>query len=60
MPILTLRRFSRPNASKREYLNYLLLIDGGEHECYDEIYQVGDNSKWELTMKDEMKSLILN
>lgn len=60
MPILTLRRFSRPNVSKRKYLNYLLLTDGGEHECYDEIYQVGDNSKWELTMKDEMKSFILN
>ena len=39
---------------------YLLLIYGGEHECYDEACRVEDNRKWELAMKDEMKSLIFN
>ncbi|KAK0592711.1 hypothetical protein LWI29_024077 [Acer saccharum] len=32
----------------------------GEPECYDEAYQGKDASKWELAMKDEMKSLISN
>ena len=41
-------------------LNYLLLTDEGEPECYDEAFQVEDASKWELAMKDEMKSLISN
>jgi hypothetical protein len=41
-------------------MNFLLLTDGGEPECYDEACQVEDSSKWELAMKDEMKSLISN
>ena len=58
--IPTLRRSNRPHVPNRKYLNYLLLIDGGEPKCYDEAYHMEDNSKWELTMKDKMKSLILN
>ena len=38
----------------------MLLTDEGEPECYDEACQVEDASKWELAMKDEMKSLISN
>ena len=38
----------------------MLLTDVGELKCYDEAYQGKDASKWELTMKDEMKSLISN
>ena len=41
-------------------LNYLLLIDGGEPECYDEALQDENPSKWELAMKDEMDSLLGN
>ncbi len=41
-------------------MNYLLLTDEGEPECYDEACQVEDASKWELAMNDEMKSLISN
>ena len=41
-------------------MNHLLLTDGGEPECYDEACQNRDASKWELAMKDEMKSLISN
>ena len=41
-------------------MNYLLLADGGEPECYDEKCQTEDAGKWELTMKVEMKSLISN
>ncbi|KAK0606132.1 hypothetical protein LWI29_034423 [Acer saccharum] len=38
----------------------MLLTDVGKPECYDEAYQGKDASKWELAMKDEMKSLISN
>jgi len=38
----------------------LLLTDAGEPECYDEACQGEDASKWELAMKEEMKSLISN
>lgn len=43
-----------------KYLNHLLLTDGDEPECYNETCRVEDNSMWELVMKDEIKSLILN
>lgn len=36
------------------------MIDGGEPEDYEEACQNTDASKWELTMKDEMKYLISN
>ncbi|GMY25340.1 F-box/RNI-like superfamily protein, partial [Fagus crenata] len=35
-----LRRSSRPHVPNRRYLNYLLLTDEGELECYDEAFQV--------------------
>ena len=41
-------------------MNYLLLTDGGEPEFYDEEGYTEDPGKWELSMKDEMKSLISN
>nr|CAN81228.1 hypothetical protein VITISV_038889 [Vitis vinifera] len=41
-------------------LNYLLLTDDGELECYDEALQDKNSSKWELAMKDEMDSLLGN
>lgn len=59
-PVPILRRSSRPHVPNRKYMNYLLLTDGGEPECYDEVCQTKDASKWELAMKDEMKSLISN
>jgi hypothetical protein len=43
-----------------KYMNFLLLTDGGKPEYYDEACKVEDSSKWELAMKDEMKSLISN
>ena len=36
------------------------MTDGGEPECYDEILQDENSSKWELAMKDEMNSLLGN
>ena len=33
------------------------MSDGGEPESYDEALRVDDASKWELAMKDEIKSL---
>lgn len=59
-PSPILRRSSRLPVPNRKYMNYLLLTDAGEPECYDEACQVEDASKWELAMKDEMKSLISN
>ncbi|KAK0585008.1 hypothetical protein LWI29_022138 [Acer saccharum] len=54
------RRSTRTPIPNRKYLQYMLLTDAGEPECYDEAYQGKDASKWELAMKDEMKSLISN
>lgn len=59
-PAPVLRRSSRPHVPNRRYMDYMLLTDGGEPECYDEACQTTDASKWELAMKDEMKSLISN
>ena len=41
-------------------LNYFLLTDSGELECYDEVLQDENSSKWELATKDEMDSLLGN
>ena len=54
------RKSTRTHIPNRKYLQYMLLTDAGEPECYDEAYQEEDASKWELAMKDEMKSLISN
>ena len=35
-PTPVLRRSSRPYVTNRRYMKYLLLIDRGEPECYDE------------------------
>ena len=58
-PILV-RRLSWQHMPNRKYLNYLLLTNGGELECYEEACQVKDASKWEFSMEDEMKSLVSN
>ena len=36
------------------------MIDGGEPECYDKTLQDENSSKWELSIKDEMNSLLRN
>ncbi|RVW83913.1 Retrovirus-related Pol polyprotein from transposon TNT 1-94 [Vitis vinifera] len=62
-PIVEVRRSSRNTRPPQRYspvLNYLLLTDGGEPECYDEALQDENSSKWELAMKDEMDSLLGN
>lgn len=59
-PAPILRRSSRPHVPNGRYMKYLLLTDGGEPDCCDEACQTGDANKWELAMKDEMKSLISN
>ncbi|RVW78850.1 Retrovirus-related Pol polyprotein from transposon TNT 1-94 [Vitis vinifera] len=50
----------RPPQHYSPVLNYLLLTDSGEPECYDEALQDENSSKWELAMKDEMDSLLGN
>ncbi|RVW77417.1 Retrovirus-related Pol polyprotein from transposon TNT 1-94 [Vitis vinifera] len=62
-PVVEVRRSSRNIRPLQRYspiLNYLLLTDGGELECYDEALQDENSSKWELAMKDEMDSLLGN
>ncbi|RVX02908.1 Retrovirus-related Pol polyprotein from transposon TNT 1-94 [Vitis vinifera] len=62
-PVAEVRRSSRNIRPPQRYspvLNYLLLTDGGEPECYDEALQDENSSKWELAMKDEMDSLLGN
>ena len=62
-PVAEVLRSSRNIRPPHRYsptLNYLLLIDGGELECYDEALQNENSSKWKLTMKDEMDSLLGN
>uniref|UniRef100_A0A7N2R0F3 Integrase catalytic domain-containing protein n=1 Tax=Quercus lobata TaxID=97700 RepID=A0A7N2R0F3_QUELO len=62
-PVAEVRRSSRNIRPPQHYsptLNYLLLTDGGEPECYDEVLQDENSSKWELAMKDEMDSLLGN
>ena len=53
-------RTIRPPQHYSPALNYLLLTNGGEPECYDEALQDENSSKWELAMKDEMDSLLEN
>ncbi|RVW71155.1 Retrovirus-related Pol polyprotein from transposon TNT 1-94 [Vitis vinifera] len=63
IPVAEVRRSSRNIRPPQRYspvLNYLLLTDGGEPECYDEALQDENSSKWELAMKDEMDSLLGN
>ncbi|RVX04667.1 Retrovirus-related Pol polyprotein from transposon TNT 1-94 [Vitis vinifera] len=62
-PVAEVRRSSRNIRPPQRYspvLNYLLLTDGGEPECYNEALQDENSSKWELAMKDEMDSLLGN
>ena len=62
-PVVEVLRSSRNIKPPHRYsptLNYLLLTNGGEPECYDEALQDENSSKWELAMKDEMDSLLGN
>jgi hypothetical protein len=53
-------RLSRPPEQYSPSLYYLLLIDFGEPECYEEVMQVDTKKKWEQGMKEEMDSLVNN
>ena len=62
-PVIEVRKSSRNIRPPQRYspvLNYLLLTDGGESECYDEALQNENSSKWKLAMKVEMDSLLEN
>jgi hypothetical protein len=53
-------RSSRPPERYSPSLYYLLLIDSGELESYEEATQVDTKKKWEQGMKEEMDSLVNN
>ena len=62
-PVTELRRSSRIIRKPVRFspsLNYILLTDRGEPECYEEAMQVDESIKWELAMNDEMDSLLSN
>jgi hypothetical protein len=62
-PTSVVRRSSRLNRHPERYspsLYYLLLIDSGELEGYEEAMQVDTKKKWEQGMKEEMDSLVYN
>ena len=62
-PVAEVQRSSRNIRPPHRYsptLNYLLLTDSGEPECYNEALRDENSSKWELAMKDEMDSLLGN
>ena len=50
----------RPPQHYSPTLNYLLLTDDGEPECYNEALQDKNSGKWKLAIKDEMDSLLGN
>ena len=53
-------RIIRPPQHYSPTLNYLLLTDDGEPECYNEALQDKNSGKWKLAIKDEMDSLLGN
>uniref|UniRef100_A0A0D2ZUC8 Retroviral polymerase SH3-like domain-containing protein n=1 Tax=Brassica oleracea var. oleracea TaxID=109376 RepID=A0A0D2ZUC8_BRAOL len=62
-PVTELRRSSKIIRKPVRFspsLNYILLTDRGEPDCYDEAMQVDETIKWELAMNDEMDSLLSN
>ena len=62
-PMTQVRRSSRVTKAPQRYspsLHYLLLTDAGEPEYFGEAMQGNDSIKWELAMKDEIKSLQKN
>ena len=61
--VAEVRRSSKTIKPPQHYsptLNYLMLTDGGEIECYEKVLQDENSSKWKLAMKDEMDSLLGN
>ena len=62
-PVAEVRKSSRTIRPPQRYsptLNYLLLTNGGEPECYEEALPDENSNKWELVMNDEMDSLLRN
>ena len=62
-PVAEVRRSTRvpkPNPKYLSSLDYLLLTDSGEPECYEEAVQVSESAKWKVAMQEEMDSLHSN
>lgn len=53
-------RVHKPNTRYSSSHNYLLLTDLGEPEDYNEAVNSSDAVKWDLAMKDELRSLEKN
>ncbi|GMJ01978.1 hypothetical protein HRI_003867000 [Hibiscus trionum] len=59
LPAVPLRRSSRNRRSSVRYSSdeYVLLIDGGEPECYEEAMESECKDQWVEAMKDALQSL---
>ncbi|KAJ0714724.1 putative RNA-directed DNA polymerase [Helianthus annuus] len=53
-------RITKPPARFDPSVNYLLLTENGEPECYSEAVKQKDSKQWEHAMKEEMSSLNKN
>ena len=53
-------RIPKPTQRYSPSVNYILLTENGEPQCYSEAMGLKDSLQWELAMKDEMKSLEKN
>ena len=61
--VAEVRRSSKTIKPPQHYsptLNYLMLTDGSELECYEKVLQDENSSKWKLAVKDEVDSLLGN
>ena len=62
-PVAEVRKSSRTIRPPQRYsptLNYLMLTNSGEPECYEEALQDENSNKLELIMNDEIDSLLRN
>jgi ATP-binding cassette subfamily B (MDR/TAP) protein 1 len=59
-PLRRSTRVVKPPIRYSPSLNYLLLTDSGEPECFEEALQVETKEEWEHAMDDEMDSLSSN
>jgi len=59
-PVPILRKSFPFHVPNKRCMDYMLLTNVGEPKDYDKACQTTSASKWELAMKEEMKSLISN
>jgi hypothetical protein len=56
--VIRYTKLSRPPERYSPSFYYLLLIDFGELECYEEAMHVDTKNKWEKGMREEIDSMV--